>query len=137
MTDIKKNKNSRITISRTFFNWLMAIVIIAFLTSMAFSWIHQTNMSRSNAEMLLRTNVSDVRQDVIDASDENLLELCKRIAQEIDGGAPADNDGLFILMDRYDVAEINIIDQNGVIIATTYPDFQDYYMGSSMTIQHH
>ena len=129
MADNKKNRNSRITISRTFFNWLMAIVIIAFLTSMAFSWIHQTNMSRRNAEMLLRTNVSDVRQDVIDASDENLLELCKKIAQDIDGGAPAENEGLLRLMDRYDVAEINIIDQNGVIIATTYPDFQDYYMG--------
>jgi len=128
MAEKKNSRNGRNTISRSFFHWLLVIVVLAFLTSMAFSWIHQTNMSRSSAEMLLKTNVNDVKQDVIDASDENLLELCGKIAHDIDEGAPADHDGLYRLMDRYDVAEINIINRDGIITATTYPDFQDYPM---------
>ncbi len=122
-------KGSRATISHTFFRWLLLIVVVVFLVSMAFTWKHQTNMSKRNAEMLLQTNVGDVKQDVIDASDENLLELCKSIAREIDEGAAADSAGLLRLMDDYDVAEINIVDEKGVIISTTYPEFQDYYMG--------
>ena len=125
---MNKNRNNRITISRSFLRWLLLIVIVAFLASMAFTWIHQTNMSRNSAEILLATNTSDVRQDVIDASDENLLELCRKIAKKIDEGAPTDSDGLHALMNNYDVPEINIIDENGIIVSTTYPDFQDYDM---------
>lgn len=118
------------TISRAFFRWLLMIVVAAFLVSMAFTWSHQTNMSKNNAEMLLRTNVGDVRQDVIDASDENLLALCREIARELDGGADSDSAGLLRMMDAYDVAEINVVDENGIIVSTSFPKFLNYDMGS-------
>jgi hypothetical protein len=108
--DEAKSKGRSLTISRAFFRWLLVIVVAAFLVSMAFTWSHQTNMSKNNAEMLLRTNVGDVRQDVIDASDENLLALCREIARELDGGADSDSAGLLRMMDAYDVAEINVVD---------------------------
>ena len=125
---MKKDKDNRITISRTFLLWLLLIVVIAFLVSMIFAWIHQTNMSNNNAASLLKTNVNDVRQDVIDASGENLLELCRTIACRIDDGAPVTGEGLEALMRTFDVAEINVINEDGIIVATTHPDFQDYDM---------
>ncbi|MCR5137853.1 MAG: SpoIIE family protein phosphatase [Oscillospiraceae bacterium] len=124
-----KDMPRRTTISHTFLLWLLLIVTAAFLVSMVFTWTHQTAMSRNNAEMLLRTNVSDVRQDVIDASDENLLDLCRRIARDFDEGAATDSSALLEMMDVFDVAEINIIDENGIITSTTFPDFLGYYMG--------
>ena len=116
------------TISRSFLHWLLAIVAVAFLMSMVFSWTIQTRMSRRSAIHLLRLNIQDVRQDVIDASDENLLLLTRRIARELDEGAPVDAAGLNALMRVYDVAEINVIDAVGIITATTHSSFLHYDM---------
>ena len=119
----------RITISRAFFRWLLLIVVIGFLSSMTFTYFHQTNKSQVSAENLLRINVQDVRQDVIDASNENLLELTHRIAEEIDRGASTDPSGMESMMSRFDVAEINVIDANGIIISSTQPEFLNFNMG--------
>ena len=118
------------TISNTFLRWLLLIVVLAFAMSMIFSWTLQTGLSQHSAANLLRLNIKDVRQDVIDASDANLLELTREVAADLDNGADADEAGLTKIMDRHDVAEINIIDDNGFIIATTHPDFLGYDMRS-------
>ncbi|MBO4697671.1 MAG: SpoIIE family protein phosphatase [Lachnospiraceae bacterium] len=116
------------TISGTFLRWLLLIVGVAFAVSMVFSWSLQTRLSKKSAVNLLRLNIADVRQDVIDASDANLLNLTRTIASEIDGGAPSDVAGLSVLMTRHDVAEINVINTDGIIISTTHPDFLEYDM---------
>ena len=121
-------KNRRITISRSFLRWLLVIVLLGFLVSMQFIWIHQTNMSTNNAISLLSINIQDVRQDVIDASDENLLRLTRIIGGEIDNGAPTDTAGLERMLETYDVAEINVIDGNGIIVSTTLSEFLHYDM---------
>ena len=118
------------TISGTFLKWLLLIVGVAFAVSMVFSWTLQTRLSQKSAYNLLRLNIADVRQDVIDASDANLLALTRKVAADIDGGAATDADGLAALLSRYDIAEINIIDAGGIIISTTHPDFLNYDMRS-------
>ena len=118
------------TISGAFLKWLMLIVAVAFAVSMVFSWTMQTRLSQRSAMNLLRLNIQDVRQDVIDASDANLLALTRTIAGELDNGAPSDEAGLAALMERYDVAEINLIDAGGIITATTHGDFLHYDMRS-------
>lgn len=118
------------TISGTFLRWLLLIVGAAFAVSMVFSWSLQTRLSEKSAVNLLRLNIADVRQDVIDASDMNLLNLTRTIASEIDNGADADDAGLTALMASYDVAEINLISADGIITATTHPDFRNYDMRS-------
>jgi len=130
MANGEKQGKKRITISSAFFKWLLVIVVVAFLSSMAFTWLHQTQMSQSSAATLLRINVQDVRQDVIDASNENLLKLTRRIAADINGGASTDLSGLESMLDAYDVAEINIIDADGIIVSTTLAEFLNYDMRS-------
>ena len=126
-TEVTKKKR-RITISSSFLRWLLVIVFLGFLASMQFIWIHQTNMSTNNALSLLSINAQDVRQDVIDASNENLLKLTRKMASLVDNGLRADTVELQRLMRTYDVAEINVIDENGIIIATTLSDFLYYDM---------
>ena len=121
----------KLTISRTFLRWLLLIVLVAFALSLVLSWSTQTKMSQANAANLLRINIEDVRQDVIDASDKNLLELTEEIASVLDQQRDApDNAELERLMERYDVAEINLIDAEGIIAASTYPAFVGYDMRS-------
>ncbi len=128
MKDAVNGKKRRGTISRSFLRWLLVIVFLGFLASMQFIWIHQTNLSANNAVSLLSINVQDIRQDVMDASDENLLRITRKIAEEINGGAGTDPAGLERMMAAYDVAEINVIDPEGVIVASTLPEFLNYDM---------
>ena len=118
------------TISNTFLRWLLLIVVLAFAMSMIFSWTLQTGLSQHSAANLLRLNIKDVRQDVVDASDANLLALTRAIAHEIDKGAPVNEVGLSSLMNWHNVAEINIINQDGIITGTTHAAFLNYDMRS-------
>lgn len=130
---IRKEKDKHMrkrTISNTFLRWLLLIVVLAFAMSMIFSWTLQTRLSQHSAANLLRLNIKDVRQDVIDASDANLLALTRAIAHEIDNGAPVNEVGLSSLMNWHNVAEINIINQDGIITGTTHAAFLNYDMRS-------
>lgn len=123
-------KNKKTKISQSFQRWLLILVVIAFLATTVFLWIIQTRLAEDNAINLLELNISDVREDIIDASDENLLELTRQIAQELNQTAHITSAGLMELTLKYDVTEINYIDPDGIIRASTYGDFLNYDMAS-------
>lgn len=124
--DMKKDKKRKI--SQSFQCWLLALVAIAFLATTTFLWIFQTKLAEENAINLLQLNISDVREDIIDASDDNLLKLTRQIASDLNGTAAITSDLLKDLAAQYDVTEINYINAQGIIQASTYPDFLDYDM---------
>ena len=117
-------------ISRSFQNWLLLLVVTAFLTTTAFLWIFQTKLAQENTVRLLELNISDVRQDIQDASDENLLALTAEIAGKLSNAQTITADFLFELCGQYDVTEINCINPDGFIYVSTYPDFLNYDMRS-------
>ena len=123
-------RNKKTKLSRSFQQWLIVLVAIAFLMTTAFLWVIQTRLSQDNAIHLLRLNIADVREDIIDASDGNLLKLTRSVAQELDAHETIDTALLGELMAKYDVTEINVIDEKGMIVVTTYPDFMHYDMRS-------
>ena len=118
------------TISSTFLHWLLLIVAVAFAVSMAFSWIMQTRTSQRSATNLLRLNIQDVQQDVMDASDANLLKITRNVAVQLNANPVASEAIMEALLELYDVAEINIIDDTGIITASTYPEYLGYDMRS-------
>lgn len=117
-------------ISRSFQNWLLLLVAAAFLTTTSFLWVFQTKLAQENTVRLLELNIADVRQDIQDASDENLLALTAEIAGKLNNAQVITADVLFELCDQYDVTEINCINPDGLIYASTYPDFLNYDMRS-------
>lgn len=123
-------KNKKTRLSQSFQRWLIILVVIAFLTTTAFLWLIQTRLSENNAINLLALNLSDVREDVINASDENLLSLTRRVASRLNSMDVITNGVLYALIEQYDVTEINVIDADGIIVATTHPDFLGYDMSS-------
>jgi len=123
-------KNKKTKISQSFQRWLIVLVSIAFLATIVFLWVIQTRLSENNAIHLLELNLADVRGDIVDASDDHMISLARSIAGEIGTAENADSAILNELCARYDVAEINVIDADGFICATTYPDFLNYDMRS-------
>lgn len=90
----------------------------------------QTGLSERNAINLLALNISDVREDIIDASDENLLELTHEIAEKLNQAERVTDEFLIKLAMEYDVTEINRINSEGIIEVSTNPDFFGYDMKS-------
>ena len=123
-------KNKGIKISQSFQRWLLVLVAIAFFTSTAFLWFSQTRLSEDNTYNLLKLNISDVQQDIKDLSDENLLRVTHRIARELNKIDKANSFDLMVLADKHSVPEINLVDINGLITASTNPTFVDFNMGS-------
>jgi len=117
-------------ISQTFQRWLALVILIAFAVTTLFSHVLQTELSRSNAENLLSLNIADVKNDIHDASNENLLKLTRTVASLIENSGNEPGSRLEELSKKYDIPEINVINENGVIAASTYKDFLGYDMRS-------
>ena len=69
-------------ISTSFQKWLLLIVGIAFIVTLAFLGGYQTKLFTDSAETLLDVYIKDVRQDIYDTADRNLLTLAKAAANE-------------------------------------------------------
>ncbi len=123
--EMKKPKRS---ISGSFLTWLTVIVLICFAASIGLSWGLQTQLSNQSAEELLRINIADVQQEILDKSDRNLLALTHEIADELPEGTEATSERLKELMLRYDVSEIDVIDREGIITACTEESFVGFDM---------
>ena len=120
---------SRYQLAQTFSRWLLLCVVLAFLVSSLFIYVLQTRLATNDAENMLSLYIEDVREDINDASDENLLELTRTVRDYLDGREDYDESVLSYLLGANDVSEINIIDENGFIVASTTPD----YIGFDMT----
>lgn len=115
-------------ISQTFQRRLLACVTAAFLMTTVFTWVVQTELSVNEANDLIKLNIEDVREDVIEASNENLLSITRQIAADIGGAEKVNSSWLKTLGEKYDIAEINLVDSSGIITASTYDSFLNYDM---------
>ena len=115
-------------ISQSFQRWLLVCVTGGFLMTTLFTWALQAELAKNEAYTLVRLNLVDVRQDIVDASDKNLLRLTRTIASRINAAKKVNAELLASLGREYDIAEINVIDADGIITASTYEGFLDYDM---------
>ena len=108
---------------------LMAIVV-AFIITVGFTSIVQTSRSLADTTELLKLSIEDVEEDIIDASDANLLELTQLAATAMPNAANATSEECTRLAAELDVAEINVVNGDGIIVASSEPDFIGFDMGS-------
>lgn len=124
----KSSRHNLKNISQSFQRWLLMCVTAGFLMTTVFTWALQTELAKNDANELIRLNIEDVREDILEASNKNLLELTREIASRIDFTDRANAKLLKTLKKEFDVAEINIINQNGIITVSTHNDFLNYDM---------
>lgn len=119
-------------LSQSFSKWLFIVVIAAFGITSIVTFILQDSFSMSDNKELLELNIEDVKADIEDASDENLLRLTRSVAADIDAAEKADDALLSAISDKpgNDFSEINVIDENGIITSTTNPEYKGFDMSS-------
>ena len=115
-------------ISASFQKWLLLIVGIAFTVTLVFLWKYQTKLFTDSAHTLLDLYIRDVRQDISDTSDKNMLVVTKAVATEVNSAEQITTEFLSEILLKYNVSEINYINPNGIIEASTDPDFVGFNM---------
>ena len=106
-------------ISTSFQKWLLLIVGIAFAVTLTFLGGYQTKLFTDSAESLLDVYIKDVRQDIYDTADRNLLTLARAAANEVNSQGEVSDEFLRGMLDRYKLSEINIVNPEGIIIVST------------------
>ena len=118
-------------ISASFQKWLLLIVSIAFVATLVFLWGYQTKLFTDSAENLLDTYIKDVKQDIKDTSDKNLLIITNAVANELNGTGEITGELLAEMLDRYNVSEINYVNTSGIIEASSNESFVGFNMATN------
>ncbi len=117
-------------ISRTFQMWLFICIVIAYALTSTYTYMLQSQMSNTETESVIKRSIDDVNQDIQDTSDENLLNKTNLVKSEYLASSDKSAEFLQSLADKYKVAEIHIIDDNGIIVNTNVPQYIGFDMAS-------
>lgn len=117
-------------ISQTVQTSMFVAVLVAFVATSAFTFVLQTSLSSQQVAELLRINIDDVRTDIEETSDANLLATTRKAAERIGSVKAAKTISLKDLAHELGVSEIDVIDETEKIVASTYADFVGYDMSS-------
>ena len=123
-----KETNQYRQISQVFQYLLLICVAVAFAATCIFTNTLQTRLAYSQTENLLTLNLNDIKEDIREASDENLLKITRLISAKVTSESTSET--LLSLCDEYDVAGINIVDENGIIKESTIASFVGFDMAS-------
>lgn len=119
---------SKARISQTVQAWLLGTVFVALIFSSMFTFSLQAMIANMDTESIMSDTISDVKKDITDASDDNLLKITKNIAADIMSENMTDSQELVRLAKAYNVDEISRIGRDGIIYATTNAKYMNFDM---------
>lgn len=115
-------------ISQTVQAWLLVTVLVALVSSSLFTFSLQAMIANMDTESIMADTISDVKKDIIDASDDNLLKKTENIAEDIVNGDVTESQELARIAVVYNVDEINRVNKDGIIYATTNHNYLGFDM---------
>ena len=122
-------------ISSSFQKWLLLIVAVAFVITLVFLWSYQTMLFADSAETLLDVYIKDVKNDISDTADKNLLVIAHAVATEINNAiyttGVISSESLTEMLVKYNVSEINYVNTSGVITESTNESFVGFNMSAN------
>ena len=117
-------RQDTVRISQTIQRWLLITVILAFAATSLFVFNFQHTVAVTQAETLLTQSLDDIEKAIRDSSDANLLYITRTISRSLGSST------LQELAKQYDIAEISVVDQRGIIIDSNVADFIGFDMNS-------
>ena len=117
-------------ISKTFQTGLFICIVIAFVLTSTYTYVLQSRMSNTETQSVIRTNIDDVNQDILDTSDENLLNKANRIKSDYLRSGDKSAEFLRTLAKENNVSEIHIVDDGGIIVNSNEPRYIGFDMAS-------
>ena len=112
------------TIAETIQKWLLLAVVFIFLVTSTFVYALQTSTAEKQAENYLSLAISDVVSDIETKSNMNLLDSCYKVKNLIGKKDVSE------IAETFGVAEIDVVNKNGIIIESNIPEFVGFNMHS-------
>ena len=131
--DIRQHRENHIrSISRQFQKLLIWVVTLGFFCSALFGYFLQGRLSQTETRDLLYLNIQDVVSDLRSQCDDALLDINRIVIKEYEEFPEID---LAEMKARFNVAEIDVIDENGIIIASSEEENIGFDMNSGKQSQ--
>ena len=115
----KKNEQ----ISQTLQRRLLVLIVIACAATSTFTYFLQSGMAEHEINEVFTAAMEDVRNDIKDKSNKNLLGITENIRSEYESNKVPSLDKL---AEKYNVTEINVVAPDGTIIDST----EESYIGN-------
>lgn len=116
-------------ISQAFQFWLFVCVVLAFTATIFFTNAFQKSMAQAIAEFTLKGNLKDIKKDIKEVANRRLIDLSWEIARKIPEN-PTSTD-FKKLCSEYNLAEVNLINKDGIITQSSEIKFIGFDMTSN------
>jgi len=123
---IHRGNSSETPIFVTIQQWLLAVLAIAFALTMIFDYRLETNMMVNQAKVDVEDVLVEIGDDIRDESDSDMIRLARIVGREIAFGRyNLDN-----LLNSYDITEIVVVDDKGIVIDSNNENYIGFDMAS-------
>ena len=112
-------------IANTFQRRLLSCIVVAYLVTSSFTLILQNGMAQIETQEVFTVSINDVEAAVREKSNIHLLEIAERVRAEYESDPTV---SLNSLTEKYGIKEINVVNSDGIIVASTEPDSINYDM---------
>ena len=125
LPQLKINVKETEKIANTFQRWLLVCIAVAFFATSTFTYVLQNGIAKVETQEVFTSAINDVENDVRGKSNAQLLAIAQDIKDDYEQNL---NVSLNELTERYQIKEINVVDQNGIIYNSTELDSIGYDM---------
>ena len=116
-------------IANTFQRWLLICIAVAFLSTSSFAYILQNGIAKIETQKVFTSAINDVEADVRGKSNAQLYTIVENVKEEYEQNSTI---SLSVLAEKYQVKEINVVDESGIIRnSTQVKDIDVYDMNST------
>ncbi len=111
-------------IANTFQRWLLACIIIAYVVTSSFTFVLQNGIVKIETQEVFTAAINDVEADIKRKSDAQLLRIAKDVKIDYE---KYDEISFQLLINKYDIKEVNVVNEDGLIINSTEEDVINTY----------
>ena len=122
-----RRKNAE-RIANTFQRWLLICIAVAFFATSAFTYNLQNGIVKVETQEVFTSAINDVEADVRGKSDAQLLEIAKNVKAEYE--RPNNTKSLQELAALYEIKDISVVDDNGIITESLESKYIGFNMNS-------
>ena len=118
-----KSKGSE-RIANTFQRWLLLCIVVAYLVTSVFTYFLQNGMVQIETQEVFTAAMNDVEADITQKSNDQLLQIARQVKEEYEHDPSV---SLQTLLEKHQIVEINVVDDNGWIVNSTEADVINNY----------
>ena len=124
------NVHSTREISQVIQIGMLGVVVVGFVITVGFMFALQQSTMTASATSTLKRSLDEVKADIRDASDANLLQRTWEISKEVPSVADAANMDLAAVAREHNVSDIYVVDNTARVVASNNPTYIGFDMHS-------